>query len=124
MEDKYIPELGQAIFGQPHQEFEVPEIWIAALQAISYQLDTHMWNKHQVEYQDNPFSNSGGEFKNDTFHAVAYSWGDDEQPYNFKWRDIEISWYKYLSRGTSSNKVLTPEMANECLIDCLKSLPL
>lgn len=65
------------------------------------------------------FSNTGNSFECPVFRVEAYSWSDEEQPYNFKWRDVEISWYKYLGRGMSANQELSPERAAEMLIECL-----
>ncbi|MNU36368.1 hypothetical protein D3C71_249830 [compost metagenome] len=118
---EFVPELGQAVFGQPHQEHAVPDIMLAALTMVSDELSRVMWNIHQETY-DTPFSNTGNEFKNDVFHAVAYSWGDDEQPYNFAWKDLRISWYKRLIRGCSSNIPVTPDLAAQCLEECLASI--
>jgi len=117
----YQPELGQAMFGQPHQAFEVPEIMEAALASISSELDRVMWNIHQEPY-DNPFSNSGNRFDCDEFKVHAYSWGDDDQAFNFAWKDLRISWYKYLGRGMSANQEITPQMASDCLVACLNAV--
>jgi hypothetical protein len=123
MSADYIPELGQAAFGQPCQEFEVPDYVASHLWAISNELDRVKWNELQREY-DNPFDNSGNVegFKNGTFEVHAYSWSDDEQPFNFKWRDVEISWYKYLGRGMSMNRDIDPMEAAEMLRACLQSI--
>jgi hypothetical protein len=102
-------------------EHDVPDIMHAALTMISDELGRIMRNHTQEDYPS-PFSNSGAEFRNDTFHAQAYSWGDDDQPYNFAWKDLRISWYKWMGRGMSSNIAITPDMAAACLDDCLKSL--
>ena len=81
-----------------------------------------MWNKNQ-KYYDSPFSNTGNSFKNDIFGVEAYSWDDDyEQPYNFKYKDIEISWYKYLGRDTSINKEISEKEAVDMYKICLNSL--
>lgn len=117
----YQPEIGQALFGQPSQSYAVPQIMEAVLNYISYRLDTVMWNIHQKEYWG-PFSNTGNSFKNDVFEAIAYSWGEAEQPYNFAWRDLRISWYKNAWRGLSANMAITPQLASECLEDCIRSL--
>lgn len=119
--NSYRPELGQAVFGQPWQPHDCPRYVEALLNAVSHELGRVMWNRHQVEY-DSPFSNSGNSFKNDTFEAIAYSWSDDEQPYNFAWRDVRISWYKYLGRGMSANVAFTPDLAAEMFADCMASL--
>jgi hypothetical protein len=115
----FQPELGQALFGQPHQEHEVPDIWDAALCFIRDELERVMWNVRQKEYAS-PFANAGERFDCPTFSVHAYSWDESkEQPWNFKWRDVEISWYKYLGRGMSANRLLSPELAAEMLAECL-----
>jgi hypothetical protein len=117
----YQPELGQMLFGQPHKEHAVSNLVDAALCRIRDELDRVMCNVHQEEYAS-PFSNTGNSFKCDTFEVEAYSWNDEvEQPYNFKWRGVEISWYKYLGRGMSANTNITPTVASEMLDDCLKA---
>jgi len=120
-ENQYEPELGQALFGQPYKEFEVPLYVEAALTVIDQELDRIMWNETQRRWSS-PFGNTGNYFKNDTFHVIAYSWSDDEQPYNFKWCDVEISWYKYIGRGMSMNIELSPERCATMLDECMKSL--
>ena len=118
---KYEPELGQAVFGQPPQEYDCPE-WIEALLwYIDKELDRVMWNVNQEEYAS-PFANTGNSYKNDTFEVHAYSWDDEEQPYNFKYEDIEISWYKYLGRGMSINKITSEGRMIRMLEDCLESI--
>ncbi len=121
MTDRYEPELGQMVFGQPYKEFAVSNIVEAALVFIQERLDVIKWNIEQKEF-DSPFGNTGNGFKNDTFEAYAYSWSDEEQPFNFKWEDIEISWYKYLGRGMSANKEISADRASEMLVSCIKSL--
>lgn len=97
-------------------------IWEAALSCLDYELRRIMWNIHQKEYQS-PFANTGQEFKCDAFEVQAYSWDEDiNQMFNFKWRDVEISWYKWLGRGMRSNKELTPNLAQEMLKECLECL--
>ena len=99
-----------------------PYYVIALLQAINTKLRIKWWNKYQEEMAS-PFENTSNKFSNDTFSVEAYSWEDeDEQSYNFKWKDIEISWYKHLGRGTTINKHITPERAIEMFDDCTKSL--
>lgn len=117
----FIPELGQMAHGQPFMQHAVPDIMHAALAMISDELTRIMENHHQRDYFS-PFNNSGTEFKSDVFHVEAYSWGDDDQPYNFAWKDLRISWYKRMGRGMSSNIEITPDMASACLADCLAYL--
>lgn len=51
-------------------------------------------------------------------------WGDDEEEMkkpNFRYKNIEISWYKYLGRGMDIPE-MTYEELDEMLNDCIKSL--
>lgn len=73
-------------------------------------------------YEDfaSPFLNSGNSYSNDTFQVQAYRW-DTPNIWNFKWRDIEIKWYKNFGRGLEV-KDLSFEEINDMLNDCLQSL--
>ena len=85
-----------------------------------------MWNIHQEEYIS-PFSNSGNTFKCDTYEVRAYDWSWDfdldenspPQPYNFKWRDLEVIWYKYLGRSTETNRIISNDEIGTMLDECL-----
>jgi len=117
MENVYEPELGQMLFGQPTQEYKVEQYLEDALRAIKYAFDVLYLD------EDNPFGNVGTSFKNGVFEVEAYSWDENyDQPYNFKWNDVEVSWYKYFARGISVNRQVTAEEARLLLIECLKSL--
>lgn len=85
------------------------------------------WNKFQKDMDEewnNPFTNSGNVkgFNNGTFEVHAYDWSDEDQPYNFKYKDIEIRWYKYCGRGMYLNKELTIVEAIHMFNDCIESL--
>jgi len=112
----YEPELGQALFGQDPQEYEVPRHVENALEKIAEELE-RISRGNQT-----PFDNSGEHFQNQIFEADAYSWSTDDQQYNFKWRDFEVSWYKCLGRGMSMNRDITEEETKKMLEGCLKSL--
>lgn len=116
----FQPELGQAIFGQPSHQFDVPMIMDAVLNYISEELSRVRGNMEQ-DTPDDPFCNSGpsGNYESEVFSVHAYDWGDDDQPWNFKCGDVEISWYKYCGRGMSSNVEITPKLANEILTKCV-----
>lgn len=109
---------------------DCPEYVTALLCYIRSDYDRIMENRTQVDYYMNsPFSNSGNVegYKNDTFEVHAYDWSWDcdeseQEPPNFKYKDIEISWYKYLGRGMWINKAITPEQAIEMFNDCMESL--
>ncbi len=121
MSDQYEPELGQLAFGQPNKEYKASHLLIAVLASIRDELLRCEYNVGQLSFD--PFGNTGSKFKNDVFEVEAYSWDKDyEQPYNFKYKNIEVSWYKWLGRGMSVNRVLTYEDLNNMLEDCLKSL--
>lgn len=119
----YQPELGQLVFGQPTQQFAVPDIMTAVLEKLATEYERVGWNIHQKEIE-NPFYNSGPAYnlKTDVFEVWAYSWTTDDQPFNFAWRDLRVSWYKWCGRGASSNVEITPALAAQCLDECLASL--
>ena len=120
--EHYEPELGQFVFGQPHQEFKCPEFVRSFLKTIRDELNITMWNINQREYES-PFDNTSNHFKNNVFEVEAYSWNEEyDQPYNFKWRDFEVSWYKYLGRGMSINREITAKEGAEMLNECLDSI--
>lgn len=110
----YRPEIGQAIFGQPWHRHGVPDSWVEALGVLS-----DMMNDPR---HGSPFDNTGRRFDCKVFSAHAYSWDDTEvQRWNFKWRDVEISWYKYLGRGMSANMVLA-DSPDAMLRECMEAL--
>lgn len=120
-DEYYEPELGQAVFGQPYKQFKVPAELEAALGAIEIRLCLKMEQRDKNFMS--PFGNSGNEFKCDAFTVEAYSWGDEvDQPWNFKWRDLEVSWYKYLGRGMSANRKMTTQQVEEMLDDCYEAI--
>ena len=74
---------------------------------------------------NSPCDNTGERYENDVFELHAYSWDEDvPQRYNFRWRDVEVSWYKYLGRGTTVNRVLTSEKMEQMSAECLASVGL
>ena len=114
----YQPELGQAVFGQPAQELECPMHVVAVLRALAQQWEV-------IRPQDpNPFDNTGAFYECEGLSVQAYSWNEDvEQPWNLRWEDIEVSWYKYLGRGMSINKEVSVSRAQELRVACLALLP-
>ena len=121
-EKRYEPELGQMAFGQPWKQYAASELLIAALEAISTRLDLVMGNVQRKEYAT-PFGNTANKFTCDKFEVEAYSWNEEyEQPFNFKWRDIEVSWYKYLGRGTTVNRDIKNDEIALMLDDCFEAL--
>ena len=94
----------------------------AVLRQIENELSRVMWNNNQKEYTS-PFSNTGERYKNDVFEVRAYDWSDNpEVEWNFKYKDIEISWYKYCGRGMNWNRQIKLTELQQMLIDCLESI--
>lgn len=102
------------------------ERWIIALlKEIDWKLSIYLNNTGEVKISEyeSPFENTGERFKNDVFEVEAYSWDDEyDQKYNFKCGDIEISWYKWLGRGTTINGEYTKEEIIEMFNKCIRSL--
>jgi hypothetical protein len=108
------------------KQYPVPTILEACLNMIEDRLNMYQYNLTQREY-DSPFKNTGNSFKNEAFEVRAYDWGwdssiDKKQPYNFKWQDVEICWYKYIGRGMFMNRDVNLNEIEEMLTECLKSL--
>ena len=116
-------EIGNIIFNpNQNQSYNCPEYIITLLRGIETRLQIEHWNKYQEEL-DSPFDNSGAQYKNDVFEVESYNWNDDySQEYNFKWKDIKISWYKYLGRDTTINYPIKPEQAVEMFNECWGSI--
>ena len=122
----------RAMFNQPTLTTQADNEFLnAILEAIENEWLRVMWNIHQKEYDDqNPWRNTGNVegYKNPTFEVHAYDWGwdyeDDNkpQPINFKWRDLETTWYKYCGRGLSTNRPTTHDELALMLKECLESL--
>lgn len=127
----FEPELGQMMYGHCCQQYECPEYFIALLQNISYEISRVTGN--QGESVD-PATNEGSTYKNSTFEIRSYSWVDcvcNEDKCsscceaclpNFQYKDILVSWYKYLGRGTSINKEITPNEAINIFNECIASI--
>ena len=102
--------------------FDVPEYVLAALMYIDNELSRIMWNINHKEFES-PLTNSANSYKNEVFEMEAYSWDDEyDQPYNFKWKDYEISWYKHFRRIPKSNRQISPDECAIMLDECLKSI--
>jgi hypothetical protein len=111
-----MPELGQLCFGQPWQNLKCPENVVTALQSLALVWDC-------TNCGDAPFGNSGVRYDGKVFSAHAYSWNEDEkQQFNFKWRDVRVSWYKYLGRNTTINRLMTDDELRQMLKECLMEI--
>lgn len=104
------------------------ELLIAALGAIGDEI-ARVTNNCRP-YPQYPMGNTGDIFICDTFTAEAYDWKnefDEEEEerarqINFKWRDLEVSWYKWCGRGTYTNRQIEPKEIAEILDECLVAL--
>lgn len=116
-------ELGNIAFNtNKNQIFECPDYVVNLLEGIEAMLTVYYMDKYKKKV-DSPFSNTAASFENPIFKVEAYSWDDNyEQPYNFKWKDVEISWYKYLGRDTTINQEISPKKAKKMFVECVKSL--
>lgn len=116
-------ELGNLMFNtNENQKYPCEDYIVDLLRGIERVLEIMMWNKGEKNYAS-PFGNTGNSFKNDTFEVQAYSWNDEEvQEYNFKYKDIKISWYKYLGRDTTINQKLDPSIIVDMHKKCINSL--
>lgn len=113
---EYQPELGQMYFGQPWKQLKCPEKVQGALDSLQ-----SAW--YAARGNENPFSNTGAQFDGEKFKAHAYSWNDDEeQEFNFAWRDVRVSWYKCLGRGTTINREMEDAEVSEMLRECMAEL--
>lgn len=109
-------ELGDIMFhNNTIQSYICPEYIVALLSDLGDRIE----NITGV----NPFQNTAAEFKTETFEVEAYNWDENrEQPYNFKYKYIEISWYKRLGRDTTINGVYLPSQIVRMYNDCLEAI--
>jgi hypothetical protein len=117
MSDHFVPESGQCVFSaQPWHPLAVPDHLEHALVFLSYLLPGELRDS-------NPFDNTASAFECGTFAVRAYSWDDEEeQEWNFAWRDLRVSWYKYLGRGMSMNRKMTKDDVCDMMIECLTAM--
>lgn len=119
MTESYEPELGQAIFGCPTGEYELPQYVMAFLSAILDEIDRVFWNVNQREWDrlEDP------KIPNIIYHP--YYWGDneklEERP-NFVFEKVEIRWYKHPGRGTTCDVDWGCGAWVEWFIQCMKSI--
>lgn len=112
---EFDPELGQSIFGQPYQEMGATDEVVAAMRLIAGSIEG-------AGLGENPGDNNGSTFINGTFQMDAYSWSEEEQPFNFKWKNFQVSWYKYLARSATQNRAISPRELAEMTCQCLGSI--
>ena len=101
------------------------ELLSACLFKIKMDLSRLYWNKNQVE-MNSPFENTGEHYKNKIFEVNAYDWGDDDNKKpNFKYKSLEVWWYKHSGRGlyaTIDKKDNTKKFYSKMLTNCYKAI--
>jgi len=113
----YEPEMGQAIFGNPMGFYECPEFVGALLKYLLEEIERVYWNVNQKEWD----KNEDPKIKGIEFNS--YYWGDNEEEGekpNFKFKSVEIRWYKYVGRGMSLNKEMSEKQWRQWFDKCLK----
>lgn len=118
----YTPELGQAAFGAPWQEYSMPSFVRAGLAVLGEATAS------ESSTGADPTGNTGASFENDIFALRAYDWGwedsTEECPPNFEYKPsgFSASWYKYLGRGSTVSGRISPKAFARLLAECLASL--
>lgn len=125
---KFEPELGQAIFGGPTEEYPCPEYLVGLLGALAQEIERVEWNRTQKPY-DAPIHNVGEVYDTDKFHMESYCWCDGEKhsdgcPPNFVYHPtgLRVRWYKYLGRGGSMDRIISTDHAVAMFDDCMTSV--
>ena len=110
---KYVPELGQACFGNAIGQHDMPDYAEALLLQLLEAIKIVYWNKYQERWdvRDNP-EIPGIEFRGYQWSCDCRDGHDDScdtQKPNFACDGVEIRWYKHPGRGMSTNQELTPD---------------
>lgn len=120
----YAPEIGQAIFGAPYSEYQVPAFGESALRMVLDEMERVYGNRYQN--REPMFGSNDGFILPDgalgpDISYRAYDWGDcecgteecqgkcDWSKPNLAYDGLEFRWYKHSRRGLSCNKELTPD---------------
>ena len=115
----FIPELGQYAFGNPIGRYECPPLVHALLDYLLEEIGRVFWNQNQEEWE----SYEDPEIKG--IEVRRYYWGEDEKEAikpNFRFKDVEIRWYKYPGRGMSVNKEMSAEEWETWFEECLDTI--
>jgi len=135
----YEPELGQFAFGQPWQEYGLPDSDRGYVSARLVELTQAIFEKTD-DKEEMGFGLVGSydygiDFRNNVFSMFPYYWGDtcaeedkecdgeclDSRP-NFKCGAVEVNWYKYIGRGMSVNRPVSRKEWRDIFNKCFKSL--
>lgn len=112
-------ELGQMVFGNPVGEYECTDFIEALCESLFDEIDRIYWNKNQDtwdRYKDPEFP--GIEFR-------PYYWGEEEEEAakpNFKYKEVEVRWYKYPFRSATVNVSMTEKQWKQWFDSCMKAI--
>jgi hypothetical protein len=70
---------------------------------------------------EDPFGNTDGSLKTESFFARAYVW-DYDLPGEFQWQDVRVTWYKYLGRDTKISRRMGSSEVRRMITECKDSL--
>ena len=94
-----------------------------ALETIKITLEENLPIENQYGIcKKSPFENSSERYKDDRVEILAHSWNEDDQPYNFKWNDFEVKWYKWFRRDMVMNKEINKNELEKMIRECTKSI--
>jgi len=112
---EYTPEVGQAVFGAPWDDFDLEEQCPQAshfLRAICELLPT----------PDGCMSGAA-DWQDEFFEVHPYWWGDEEAPEasrpNFRRGGVCVRWYKHCGRGLSTNVQMSNEEWLALFAECI-----
>ena len=121
-----MKELGQILFHNKKVSiYDCPDCLTPILADIERIMEEEGIICRKDGFNANPFRNTGDVkgFKNDVFEVHAFDWGDEPIfDFNFKYKDFEVSWYKYLGRGMTMNKKIDLDFIEQMYQDCVKSI--
>ena len=115
--EKYVPELGQLVFGGPYGMFEMSEYAITMFKFLLWEIERVVSNRDRCVHW-----NRIEDPKIPGIEWHPYSSNEDSPNYgkpNFKFGEVEIQWYKYPGRGMSCNVDWSPNQWAEWFDKCL-----
>ena len=127
MEGRYMPELGNLIFGNSRGEYHIDrESWQDEFWEIFGDVfDSYAYyTKHK---EDPEHTTDRGGYENDVFVMNPYYWGDDEEiavlpNFVYKPTGFEIQFYKYPLRDSYMSQDISLEEAVKIWRHCRQSM--
>jgi len=116
--EAYQAELGQAVFGQDSEAYEVPEHGKALLLYLLSEVGRVYWNCNQKEWNWSEMTDP----QIPGLQVRPYNYVDDDAPPNFVFGDVAICWYKHPGRGLSCNRDLDADGWVKWFGECLAAI--